>query len=332
MRRRSVVALTLSIFTLALGCNPRAGLIALDTDPQGATVYMNDVRLGETPVRFEFNMERPSTLRILKEGYHPRTETLSVVWVKSEYRQGHYVKGDFLISGEMQRGFEVRTSRDLIRVDGTAPPVAALRPDRVTSGLASPSNHEWKCHDKAAQVPRVVTGDQWTMRDDKGLETTQRIVGTENGLTTMRWPSGDLAFYDEALVLRKVVKKNGETVSRAGAGTYVTIGQKTLDFPLEVGKKWDYSFMAMPASGTGNMTSHLNRFEVVSCHEVVVPAGKYDAFKIRVDQSAPGSHGGTYYLWWAPEARNYVKRQYVYSDWWRSGGHRDFELVKAERP
>ena len=104
MGKRSVVAVSLSILTLALGCNPRVGLIALDTNPQGATVYLNDVQLGETPVKFEFNMERPATLRILKEGYQPRSERLSVVWVKTEYRQGNYVSGDFLISGEVQRG------------------------------------------------------------------------------------------------------------------------------------------------------------------------------------------------------------------------------------
>lgn len=118
MKRRSVVVLTLSILMLALGCNPKVGLIVLDTNPQGATVFLNEVKLGETPVTFEFNMERPATLRILKEGYHSKTENLNVGWVKSEYHQGHYGKGDYMIGGNMEKGFEIRTIRDLTRAEG----------------------------------------------------------------------------------------------------------------------------------------------------------------------------------------------------------------------
>jgi hypothetical protein len=130
-------------------------------------------------------------------------------------------------------------------------------------GIASRSDAEWKCTDKSAQAPSVVAGEQWTIKDDKGREFTTRIVGTEGGLTKMEWANGDMAFYDEALVLRKVLRKNGEVLTKPGAGAYVTIGHKTLDFPLEVGKKWDYSYMGQPAGGLGTMMSYLNRFEVV---------------------------------------------------------------------
>ena len=138
MERRSMVALMLFILMLALGCNPRVGLIALDTNPQGATVYLNEVKLGETPVKFEFNTERPATLRILKEGYHPKTEYLNVGWVKSEYHKGHYGKGEYMIGGHFQRGFEVRTILDLMRADGQSTPESGQRSDR-TASPASPS-------------------------------------------------------------------------------------------------------------------------------------------------------------------------------------------------
>jgi len=118
MNRRVVVTLLLSIFILVLGCNPKVGLVVLDTRPPGATVYLNDTIVGETPVTFELDMDKPVTLKILKEGYEPKTESLNVGWAKSEYHQGHYGKGDYLIKGKMQKGFEIRTIRDLVRSGG----------------------------------------------------------------------------------------------------------------------------------------------------------------------------------------------------------------------
>ncbi len=118
MKRRVVVTLMLCIFMLVLGCNPKVGLVVLDTSPQGATVYLNEERVGETPVTFEFDMEKPVTLKILKEGYEPKTQNLNVGWVKSEYHQGKYSKGDYMIKGTMQKGFQVRTTLDLKKIEG----------------------------------------------------------------------------------------------------------------------------------------------------------------------------------------------------------------------
>ncbi len=118
MKRLIAVAFTLGVSMSVLGCNPKVGLVVLDTNPQGATVYVNDMKVGDTPVTFEFDMDKPGTLRILKEGYQPKLEYLNASWVKSEYHQGHYGKGDYLIKGAMQKGYEIRTLRDLIRLEG----------------------------------------------------------------------------------------------------------------------------------------------------------------------------------------------------------------------
>ncbi len=79
---------------------------------------MNDAKVGETPVTFEFNMEKPVSMRIVKEGYKPQTEQINVDWVKSEYHRGHYGKGEYMLGGQMQKGYEVRTLRELIRLEG----------------------------------------------------------------------------------------------------------------------------------------------------------------------------------------------------------------------
>ena len=90
------------------------GLVVVDTNPQQAMVYVNQTRVGETPVTFELDLRKPVMLKILKEGYVPETELLDVEWVRREYREGRYTAGDYVIQGKMQGGFEVRTKRELM--------------------------------------------------------------------------------------------------------------------------------------------------------------------------------------------------------------------------
>jgi hypothetical protein len=84
MKRHLTGGVMLPGLLLVFGCNPKVGIISLNTNPQGATVYLNGVPAGETPMKFEFDMEKPVTLGILKEGYVSQTESLNVDWVKRE--------------------------------------------------------------------------------------------------------------------------------------------------------------------------------------------------------------------------------------------------------
>jgi hypothetical protein len=98
-----------------LACNPSRGLVTIDTMPQGATLYVNETPVGETPTTFEFDMNKPVTLKLLKEGYQPKTEKITPYWVKAEYQLGNYSKGRYKIGGEERRAWEIRTLRELIR-------------------------------------------------------------------------------------------------------------------------------------------------------------------------------------------------------------------------
>jgi hypothetical protein len=62
-------------------------------------------------------MEKPVTMKLVKEGYKPVEEKLTVNWVKSEYHQGNYHKGEYMIKGTTQKGFEVNATRELIKAD-----------------------------------------------------------------------------------------------------------------------------------------------------------------------------------------------------------------------
>jgi len=66
----------------------------------------------------------------------------------------------------------------------------------------------------------------------------------------------------------------------------------TLDFPLQVGKTWQYTFYGQTSNGLGQF---IQGYRVVACEEVATPAGKFPAF--RLEGTLRGPRGsGTFYL------------------------------------
>ena len=79
------------------------------------------------------------------------------------------------------------------------------------------------------------------------------------------------------------------------------------------------------------MVTYLQRYTVVACEEVSTAAGTFPALKVQVDQSMMGGSGsGTYFLWYASRAKQWVNRLFVPSQWFGKARFRDFELVKFE--
>ncbi len=196
--------------------------------------------------------------------------------------------------------------------------------------MAPPQTFAGTTCSEPVPAPRFVVGEKWTWRGERGEETTDEVIHVEGETTEIKWTNGDIAFLDKDRVLRKVLRKNGEVITTQGAGAYTTVGQKVLDFPLQIGKKWEYSYFANASSGRYPMLTYYQRYEVVSCEEVTTPAGKFSTFKVRVDQNTVGiSMTGTYYFWYAPEVKQSVKRQYVPSRYWSKTF--DLELINYER-
>jgi len=332
----ALAAMLAGALVAVLGCNPRVGLIVMDTYPQGATVYLNEAKVGETPVTFEFNMEKPVALRLVKEGYHPRTEVINVAWVKNEYRHGHYAKGDFVLQGRVQPGYEVRTLRDLSRLEAQAvsppaPQVTAPQamPPHTPPPQVAPTLTAARCTDPAP-APAFQVGEKWTWRYENGKEDSNEVLQVDAETTQVKWSNGDVAFFDKDRILRKVQRKNGEVLTTQGSGMYTTIGQKTMVFPLRVGKKWEYSYMAAPANNTWGLQSYLQSHEVVACEDVTTAVGRFAAFKIAVHQRAATlGTGGQLYIWYAPDVKNLVRRKIGPERYW--GQTNNFELVKYER-
>ena len=156
-----------------------------------------------------------------------------------------------------------------------------------------------------ADPPIVKVGDRWKFVEYYSVATAEpnrdwlvtsvtssQIAGTENGET--------LALTPELNVLESPRNRYSNP--------------KALSFPLEIGKQWRYSsewlFKATGSKGTATID-----VEIVSYEKVDVPAGDFEAFKLKSKGSMRGvttknslidaEITSTY--WYAPAARAVVK-------------------------
>jgi hypothetical protein len=178
--------------------------------------------------------------------------------------------------------------------------------------------------EESVPAPQYQTGDRWVWQDEKGVKQTREIIGFEDNLAKVKWTNPRLnpdkegvLFIDGDNVTRKAIRPNGEVITKQGAGTYVTIGQKLMDFPLHIGKEWSFSWTAFPSSGGGALTQYTTQYKVLACDEIATPAGKFSTFKIEATQANGTYHtSGTFFMWYAPTAKAVVKTQYVTSRYW----------------
>ena len=157
---------------------------------------------------------------------------------------------------------------------------------------------------------------------------TRAVEGIEGDLYVTRWSRGGIKskyknYLDKNLTLVRQVDDQGneDRVPK----------QKFLDFPLFVGKKWDFSFYARPAGDpTLVERKFYNDMEVVGYEEVVVPAGKFKAFKIKQTQTMMGGPRiweGIRYHWYSPEVGFFIKsKSETVTRGWRDYGLISFEL------
>ncbi len=185
-------------------------------------------------------------------------------------------------------------------------------------------------------APKHQVGEKWTWRDEKGREGTSVVLQVEGDTAQIRLLTGDVATYDKNWVIQKVVRTTGEVVTAQGAGATVTVrvGQKSLDFPLQVGKQWEIGAVAQPRAGSMGLERYYERYKVLACEDVKTPGGDFPALKVEVERGLTavqrGPRSGTYYVWYAPQVKNLVRLEYVASAWWSGGRFLNMELVRFE--
>jgi hypothetical protein len=156
-----------------------------------------------------------------------------------------------------------------------------------------------------ADPPDVKVGDQWQFVEYYTVASTKPnrawvitavtptgIVGTDNG---------------EPLKLTRNMNVLESSTNRNS-------NPKVLNFPLEVGKRWQYSntWFFKPKGSTGTIAVDIS---VQAYEKVKVPAGEFDAFRIAATEKLSGTspinsqYAGeiTRTYWYAPAARVIVK-------------------------
>jgi hypothetical protein len=95
-------------------------------------------------------------------------------------------------------------------------------------------------------------------------------------------------------------------------------GYQWLRFPLEPGKKWDFKtqWTAKQSGASGRSQFDV---EVLSRESITVPAGTFEALKLRAKGYMNADRGGTWSVtmtyWYAPQAKKIVRSE------WRDNKH-----------
>ena len=113
MKRYATIVFLFCIVVLVLGCTSKRGLIELTTRPPGATAYLNQRKIGMTPIEFEYDLRQPAVLVIEKDSYYLEKESLDARWVVREHYKGNYREGRYTIQGKRKKAWKVSIMRKL---------------------------------------------------------------------------------------------------------------------------------------------------------------------------------------------------------------------------
>ena len=155
-----------------------------------------------------------------------------------------------------------------------------------------------------AEAPTVKVGDRWkVVQNDrrtglKEAEFDRRVTSVTASLIEGTENDGKFVLTTELNLLES------STVTLSG-------DPKQLNFPLEIGKKWDYKFAFANKLNAGKGRQQVEA-QVVAYEKVKVPAGEFDAFKIEYkgfwNNDTNRSSGRVKTTsWYAPAARGAVK-------------------------
>jgi len=169
-----------------------------------------------------------------------------------------------------------------------------------------------------AERPAVKVGDASVFRDQdvitgEAKETRFHIVSIDPDKIVIELAgatSGTQTFTRDWNLMET---KRGNVVAET-----VTPFRPTLQFPLQVGKRWDAEFDIVADRGRADRQAHWQWKAVVAAVEpVTVPGGAFQAFRIDAEGSFKtvqqgqiwtGTHKET--VWYAPSVNRIVKREY----------------------
>lgn len=163
---------------------------------------------------------------------------------------------------------------------------------------------------QTADPPVYSVGDEWKF----STGFVRKVVKVEGDVTVFQgYPNCPtcLVHLDKNLVLLKIDQENGQPADIMSLGI-VPLGPewKFWDFPLTVGKTWNFSAKRMRQLIP---ETYLYSITVEACEDVTTKAGTFKAFKLRRDFSrlvrfsTNSRPSWTEMNWFAPAAKSTVK-------------------------
>jgi hypothetical protein len=170
-------------------------------------------------------------------------------------------------------------------------------------------------------APVVHVGDRWTLQHTDnwagklGNKTTQEVVASANNeirMESKNAATGVLAFR---------LRYNNEMNPLSRGTMRYSPHFPRYAFPLEPGKTWSQDITAENSSN-GRAWNYQVKGKVEGWEKVTVPAGQFDALKVKITafyqgRDAFGGGGGqsNETVWYAPAVNNFVKHEYQDTDW-----------------
>lgn len=180
--------------------------------------------------------------------------------------------------------------------------------------------------------PAINVGDTWVYQS-RDAQTGEKRPGWRHVVSEVtpdrimvRSAKSQLSFTQD---FNLIEIKTGETVT-----VRYTPAWGYYNFPLEVGKTYDAKFQSDSRSGTRD-TRWNWKAEVLGSESVTVPAGTYDALKIKytgnynvTEAGRSWSGGRIETLWYAPAVNRHVKTEWTHN--WSGSGFKGSETEVNE--
>lgn len=193
--------------------------------------------------------------------------------------------------------------------------------------------------ERVENPPEYKVGDKWEWKWTKGREGrswSNEVIEVKGNEIVSIAGRGNKLFLDKQYNLLKALNPKGEDITE---GYHWERWYWFKEFPLHIGKKWqqiEKGWFYHPLKQMRFKQDYDLNYEVESFEDVVVPAGKFRAFKIKmtaVTEVETGKREAIFRvdLWYSPDTKSYVMREWEFSERlhseWRGAV---FKLMKFE--
>jgi hypothetical protein len=279
-----------------------SGDLSISTDPPLSNLYINEKSVGTSPYEGMDLLPGNYKVKVSKAGYETREMDVVV-------RAGERTIWDIKLNE--------------IKKEALMPPPA--KPEaKITEAPKGRREVDWA--KISCEAPIWNVGNKWRYRGPDGKIWTNEVVEIKEDLYILKTEEDeDLRGYDQKTM------NLDYWIDKSGRRTKNTLtSRKLFDFPILVGKKWSSSTTAIPTGGRIE-ANYVNDFKIEKVEEITTPAGKFKAYVLHYRQTNLQSHrSGWVRYWYSPEARNWVKREYEKTSYWRKPS--DGELLSYELP